>query len=186
VTKAWTGWQEGAQLAIINELMASGRADVLNRLKSPIKDTLRIEKKFGNAFEIPNHMNFFCMTNYKDALPIEEDDRRRLILFSAVKKRSADYYSTLFRNIADADKVAAVMDYLLKHKITFNPKAPAPLTDAKREMGERARSDVESYLQAMHDERQGPFAYLASLMGAEVSALSMVAGEGLEPPTPGL
>jgi site-specific DNA recombinase len=28
--------------------------------------------------------------------------------------------------------------------------------------------------------------YLASLMGAEVSALSMVAGEGLEPPTPGL
>jgi site-specific DNA recombinase len=28
--------------------------------------------------------------------------------------------------------------------------------------------------------------YLASLMGAEVSALPMVAGEGLEPPTPGL
>jgi site-specific DNA recombinase len=28
--------------------------------------------------------------------------------------------------------------------------------------------------------------YLASLMGAEVSALAMVAGEGLEPPTPGL
>jgi site-specific DNA recombinase len=28
--------------------------------------------------------------------------------------------------------------------------------------------------------------YLASVMGVEVSALSMVAGEGLEPPTPGL
>jgi len=158
VTKAWTGWQEGAQLAIINELMASGRADVLNRLKSPItEDTLRIEKKFGNAFEIPNHMNFFCMTNYKDALPIDEDDRRWLILFSTAKKRPAEYYSALFRNIADADNVAAVTDHLLKHKITFNPKAPAPFTDAKREMGERARSDVETYLQSLYDEHRGPF-----------------------------
>jgi len=96
--------------------------------------------------------------NHKDALPIEQDDRRWLILFSAAKKRPAEYYSTLFRNIADRDKVAAVMDYLLNHKITFNPKAPAPYTEAKREMGERARSDVETHLQTLYDERQGCFA----------------------------
>ena len=60
VTKAWTGWQEGAQLAIINELMAGGSAVVLNRLKSPItEDTLANRKKFGNSFSIPNHMNIF-------------------------------------------------------------------------------------------------------------------------------
>jgi hypothetical protein len=158
VTKQWTGWLEGAQLAIINELMAQGRADVLNRLKSPItEDTLRIEKKFGNAFAIPNYMNFFGMTNFKDALPIDEDDRRWLILFSRAKKREPEYYDALFRNIADDDKVAAVMHYLLQHQISFNPKAPAPFTDAKREMGERARSDVEAELQMLYDQERSPF-----------------------------
>ena len=51
------------------------------------------------------------------------------------------------------------MDYLLKHRITFNPKAPAPFTEAKGEMGERARSDVESDLQMLFNERREPFAH---------------------------
>ena len=160
VVKAWTGWQEGAQLAIINELMAQGRTDVLNRLKSPItEDTLRIEKKFGNAFTIPNHMNLFCMTNFKDALPIKEGDRRWLILFSPAEKQPAVYYERLFANIADDEKVAAVMAYLLEHRISFNPKAPAPWTQAKADMQERARSDIAVDLQSQYEQQQWPFSF---------------------------
>ncbi|UPJ49895.1 bifunctional DNA primase/polymerase [Bradyrhizobium sp. 200] len=158
VIKTYTGWQEGAQLAIINELMAGGSASVLNRLKSPItEDTLRIEKKFGNTFSIPNHMNLFAMTNHKDALPIPADDRRWLILFSSASKQPAEYYDALFDNIADDSKVAAVMQYLLERFITFNPKAPAPMTDAKRDMAERSQSDATILLKDMLAEGRTPF-----------------------------
>ncbi|MCA1549348.1 bifunctional DNA primase/polymerase [Bradyrhizobium sp. BRP19] len=158
VTKHWTGWQESAQLAIINELMAGGSAVVLNRLKAPItEDSLRIEKKFGNTFSIPNHMNIFGMTNFKDALPITNDDRRWLILFSNVEARPADYYESLFTNIADDDKVAAVMHYLMNRFIALNPKGKAPSTAAKREMEQRAKSDELIKLGDMFEERRAPF-----------------------------
>jgi hypothetical protein len=158
VIKQWTGWQEGAQLAIINELMAGGSPAVLNRLKSPItEDSLRVEKKFGNSFSIPNHMNFFAMTNHKDALPIPADDRRWLILFSKATARGEDYYDGFFQNLHDDSKVAAVMQFLLDRFITFNPKGKAPQTEAKFEMEERSKTDDRVLLEAMLDERRAPF-----------------------------
>jgi hypothetical protein len=158
VISKYTGWQEGIQLAVINELMAEGRADVLNRLKAPItEDTLRIEKKYGNAFTIPNHMNLFCMTNFKDALPIREGDRRWLVIFSPALKRPTKYYAELFANVADDSKVAAVAHYLKNRAIALDPKAPAPYTEAKREMQERARSDISADLHGDFENRQGAF-----------------------------
>jgi len=158
VLSKYTGWQEGVQLAIINELMAEGRTDVLNRLKSPItEDTLRIEKKFGNTFTIPNHMTLFCMTNFKNALDLTEGDRRWLVLFSPASKQPVEYYERLFANIADDDKAAAVMGYLMEHTITFNPKAPAPYTAAKAEMQELAKSDMEADLYGRFETELPPF-----------------------------
>ena len=52
-----------------------------------------------------------------------------------------------------------MVDYLMRHKITFNPKAPAPFTEAKQEMGERARSDVEADLQMLFHEGREPFTH---------------------------
>jgi hypothetical protein len=158
VLKTFTGWQEGAQLAIINELMADGRHDVLNRLKSPItEDTLRIEKKFGNTFTIPNHMNLFCMTNFRDALPLTQGDRRWLVLYSPALKQKPEYYDRLFANIGDDSKVAAVMEFLLTWEIQFNPKAPAPWTAAKADMQELAQTDTEADLQSRYEAGHSPF-----------------------------
>ena len=159
-TSVYTTWQEGKQLAIVNELMVDGKRDVLDRLKAPItEDTLRVHKKYGNPFTIPNHLNFFCMTNHKDALPITTHDRRWLILFSPAAKQSKEYYGRLFASIADDAKIAAVMDYLLTRTIAFNPKGPAPLTEAKRDMQERARSDIRMDLQSRYDGGLEPFVH---------------------------
>jgi Mesyanzhinovviridae bifunctional DNA primase/polymerase len=151
-TSTFTSWQEGAQLAIVNELMVDGRREVADRLKSPITDpTLRIHKKFGNEFTIPNHLNFFAMTNHRDSLPLSETDRRWLVLFSQATPQPRTYYDRLFANIADDSKVAAVMAYLLGRKIGFNPKGPAPFTEAKAEMQKLAKSDITLDLQAAYD-----------------------------------
>lgn len=159
--KTWTGWQERAQLAIINELYAAGDTAVLNRLKSPItEDKLRIEKKFGNVFSIPNYLNFVCFSNHKDALKLTPTDRRWLVLFSRWTPGPNDkaYYDNLFDNcIANNSKVAAVLAFLLDHKISFNPKGHAPMTEAKIEMVERNRDDYAVTLDERWSTRAKPF-----------------------------
>lgn len=93
VTSRWTAWMEGAQLAIIEELMTLGRREVANRLKPAITDpTLRIEEKNCSIYSIPNCLNFLCFTNHEDALPIEHGDRRWLVVFSPAVKRDEVYY----------------------------------------------------------------------------------------------
>ncbi len=110
------GWQEGAQLAIINELCAAGPIlwnDSSNRSRNK---NYALKTKFGNAFSIPNHMNFFAMTNHRDALTLSDDDRRWLVLFSGSPTKPESYYEELFANIRDDVKLAAVMHYLM-HRV---------------------------------------------------------------------
>jgi|SRR5579862_294687 len=162
VTDKYSGWQERAQIAIINELYAAERHDVFNRLKQPLtEDKLRIHKKYGHQFDIPNYLNIFAMTNHKDAVALTKTDRRWMVLFSKLAPTSADdpYYATLFANIASDDKIAAVMAYLLDRKIKLNPKAHAPGTEAKVEMQERMRSDSIVDLQRLLDEGLEPFTF---------------------------
>ena len=159
IDHAFTAWMEGAQLAIINELMVSG-ADIYNNLKSPITDkTLRIKKKFLTPFEIPNHLNFFCMSNFMNAVPIKKRDRRWMILQSKMDPEADAYYNSLFANINNDRKCAAVMAYLLKRKIAINPKGVAPWTPAKGDMLDRVKSDVETDLQTMFEEARGVMAH---------------------------
>jgi hypothetical protein len=160
VTATFTGWQEGAQLAIINELMALGRLDVINRLKSPITDpVLRIHKKFGNPYTIPNHLNFLCFTNHIDSIPIGTNDRRWLVLFSKAIPNPPAYYAELFRKIESDDAVAAVLHYLTERAIKLNPKGVAPMTAAKAEMQELTLPEVEAYLRERFVRREPPFEF---------------------------
>lgn len=156
----YTGWQEGAQLAIVAEVWVNGDKEIMDFLKRMItEDTLRIHKKFGNRFSIPNHLNFFCMTNHKDAVPITKYDRRWMVLSSPFmpKPSDKDYFDQLWSNIKDDSKLAAVMGYLMDHKIAFNPKGHAPMTAAKLDMQERALSDIAADLKGRFDGRFEPF-----------------------------
>ena len=49
------------------------------------------------------------------------------------------------------------MAYLLGRKIGFNPKGPAPFTEAKAEMQKLAKSDITLDLQAAYDAGLEPF-----------------------------
>jgi len=56
LTSQFTAWQEGAQLAVINELMMLGRQQIANRLKSDITEPwLRIRAMYRVGYSLPNH-----------------------------------------------------------------------------------------------------------------------------------
>ena len=158
VTARFTVWQEGAQLAVIEELMSLGRLELANRLKPVITEpTLRIEEKYGTPYSIPNHLNLLCFTNHHDALRIENGDRRWLVLFSTARPRGQPYYDRLFGHIASEDGPAAVKHWLARRRMELNPKGRAPETAAKEEMRRLSIGEVEAWWLDAHENGSRPF-----------------------------
>lgn len=157
VVSRWTAWTEGAQLAIIEELMCLGRLDLANRLKPIITEpTLRIEDKGCSLYSIPNHLNLIAFTNHDDAVPIERGDRRWLVVFSEAESRDEPYYERLF-DYLEGDGPSAVKQWLLDREIKLSPKGMAPKTKGKAEMRRLSLSEAEQYLAELLEEGVAPF-----------------------------
>lgn len=157
VTSRWTAWMEGAQLAVIEELMTLGRREVANRLKPAITDpTLRIEQKHCSIYSIPNCLNFLCFTNHEDALPIEHGDRRWLVVFSPAVKRDEAYYRRLFGYL-DGGGAAHVKHWLAERRVALNPHGVAPATVGKEAMRRLGMGDAEAFLLDLFEAGEPPF-----------------------------
>jgi len=158
ISGTYTGWQEGAQLAIIEELMMIGRLSFANRLKSVITDPmLRIIEKYLRAYSIPNHLNLICFTNHSDGLHLESGDRRWLVIASPAKVLEAGYYKKLFTHIDSIEGQAAVKHYLMTRDVRLDPKGRAPETSAKEDMRSLSESDAERYLRECFEQADPPF-----------------------------
>lgn len=158
VISRWTAWTEGAQLAVIEELMAIGRLEVTNRLKPIITEpTLRIEDKGCRIYSIPNHLNLMCFTNFEDALKIENIDRRWLVLSSPAVARGIDYYVPLFKYLEGGGGPAAVKHWLQRREPRLSPKEIAPRTRGKEQMHRLSKGDLRSHLASLLEEGGPPF-----------------------------
>lgn len=161
VNSRWTAWTEGAQLAVIEELMTRGRVDMANRLKPIItQEDLRIEDKGFPLYTIPNRLNLIAFTNHSDALPIEKTDRRWMVLFSDPAPFESDqqqraYYAKLFAAV-EAEG-SAFKQFLQTRKVALDPKGHAPMTKGKEEMRRLSLGDVEQTLEEMLGSRDAPF-----------------------------
>ncbi len=55
----FTGWMKGAQLIVVEEMMAMGRLELMNKLKPLITQPhLRINEKYVPQYRMPNRANF--------------------------------------------------------------------------------------------------------------------------------
>jgi len=82
----WTTWQVGAQMIVIEEVMALGRLEFMNLLKPKItEDRTEVNEKYMTAFEQPNVYNFLLLTNHPDSIILDRDDRRYFVIHSPAK-----------------------------------------------------------------------------------------------------
>ncbi|MCQ8186431.1 bifunctional DNA primase/polymerase [Parvularcula maris] len=160
VTGNWTAWQQGASLAIIEELMTLGKLEVANKLKPVITDdTLRIENKNMPLYSIPNHLNILAFTNHDDAVRLEDGDRRWMVLSSPMEPQDDAYYDDLFGWIGSEEAPGAFIHMLQQRTPKLNPKGRAPMTAGKLTMREASKSDIELTIEQWLEEQSGPFAH---------------------------
>lgn len=147
---AFTGWAQGQCVMAIEEIRLVGhnRYDVLNRVKPFITNpVIEIHPKGRDPYNVENTTNYLLFTNYRDAMPLSQNERRFLVLFSQwqnsdtlrkFKAENPDYYVDLYCALDDSGP--AIRQWLLQHELheDFNPKGDAPITKAFHHMVEAA------------------------------------------------
>ncbi len=158
LTADFNGWANRRVLVIGDEVSGSGNQAETDKLKGLITGTTnRINEKYQPSREAPNLMNFVFLSNHHDALFMNDGDRR-FFVWEILSGQLPQTMAKEFVAWRDHGGLSALLYALLNFDISsFNPKAPAPMTEAKQQMVEDNRSDLEGWV--------------AGLMGSNVSKL---------------
>jgi putative DNA primase/helicase len=95
---------------------------------------IRVNPKFQGAYRQRNQVNIVYLSNHGQPLPLENDDRRHLVVWTP-PMLPEDYYDEVFLELENGGTEAFYW-YLL-HKVDttgFHPKKRPPMTDAKRQL----------------------------------------------------
>lgn len=149
----YTSWAEESCMTFFEEVKVDNyrKYEILNKLKPFITNpVISVRKMYRDTYEAINTTNYFALTNFKDCLPIDDNDRRYCVVFSqwqgadALERFMAEnpgYYPDLYDSMRKG--VGEILDWLLTHPIpdSFLSLKRAPMTRAKEMMQEMARSD---------------------------------------------
>ncbi len=153
----FTGWLEGKQIILIEELMAQGRLELANKLKPILtQEVIRINEKHKVVYQIRNLASFFCTTNYEDPIYIEEGDRRWWFYRSPAEPLAPSYYSDLEQ--WTVKNAGVIKNHLMTMDISgFNPNAAPPITKDKQRLVRASLPPVEWFLKERLDDLAYPF-----------------------------
>lgn len=163
MAEKYSPWAEGKLFLFIEEVRLHGenRFDVLNKLKPFISNaTVPVRRMQTDVYQVLNTVNYMMGTNFKNALPINEEDSRYFPIFSrwqrkekldAFKEANPDYYADLAEVKQHGDALRRFfLDYELHPE--FDAVRRAPPSAARREMVALNRSAEED---AFDDVIQG-------------------------------
>ena len=149
----FTDWSVGQCMTFIEEIKLDGKQkyEVLNSIKPYItNEVIEVHPKGSKPHVALNTSNYFALTNYQDAIPIDSKDRRYCVLFSQwqsseklakFEEDNKGYYPSLYKAIRDSPE--ELLYWLLNHEIpqSFYDTKRAPHTKAKELMKHLAKPD---------------------------------------------
>lgn len=145
----FTDWAYGQCVACLEEVRIVGRQgkdkwETVNRIKPFItNNVIEIHPKGKAVMNVINTTSYMLFSNYKDALPLDENSRRYLVLFSrwqhreelkAFKEANPKYYERLYDTLSEC--AGALRKWLIEHEQdeSFDPRGDAPETKARKVM----------------------------------------------------
>lgn len=193
----FTDWAYGQCVACLEEVRIVGKRgsdkwETINRIKPFVtNNVIEIHPKGKPVFNVINTTSYLLFSNYKDALPLDENSRRYLILFSRWQHRDAlmrfktanpMYYQRLYETLGEC--AGALRKWLLEHEqgSEFNPQGDAPETQARRVMISKSKPEFIQVLDEIIAEDANPAISRELLDLGELAA--EMAARGIEWPGP--
>lgn len=166
----FTDWAWGQCLACVEEirLVKHSKYEVVNRVKPMVTNNIiEVHPKGGKVINVKNTTSYLLFTNFKDALPLDDDGRRFCVLFSQwqrkanldrFKDENPDYYVDLYATIEQS--AGSIREWLLNHECSedFKPLGDAPWTPAKAFMIKQAKPEFIQQLDEIIAEDDSLFA----------------------------
>ena len=125
-------WSDSKLFILAEEVVTRAEMwHIKNELKELVTgEWIRINPKNIAAYRQRNQVNIVYLSNENQPLPIDNDDRRHLVIYTP-PALGEDLYDEVFAEI-DRGGVAALYDHLLKLDLSkFHPKKRPPMTEAK-------------------------------------------------------
>ena len=158
VISDFNGWATNVSVNVLEELRVKGhnRYDAINSLKPLVTDRMiQINDKGVKQYMTYNTTNYICFTNYKDSLPIDQDDRRWWVIFTQIEclsdlrsfvgEDAITYFPKLFNAVRTYG--GEIRKWLLDYKLSdeFLSIKQAPMTDSKLSMIATEEASFEGY-----------------------------------------
>jgi len=128
-------WGENRLFILAEEIVSRMEMwHVKNKLKNLVTgDTIRINPKGMIAYSQKNHLNIVYLSNENQPLPLENDDRRHLVVYTP-PALSEMFFDELYEEIENGG-VEAFYHYLMARDLSgFHPKKRPPMTQAKKNL----------------------------------------------------
>lgn len=144
----YNSWAKNRLFVIGDEVLSSGARKEVDQLKGLITGAyLRNNEKNQREYEIANHTSFLFLSNHSDAMHLDNDSRRFFVSEIKVAPLCSKFYAgyAAWRD----DGGLAELHYFLINDVNldgFDPKAPAPMTEAKNDMVSAGRSGLEQWM----------------------------------------
>lgn len=125
-------WASGKLFMIADEVVARQELfHIKNKIKALITgETIRINPKNVAAHDERNHVNLVFLSNEKQPLVLEQDDRRFVVIWTP-HKLGENYYSDVAEEVANGG-IEALHDYLLQLPLgDFSEHSKPPMTQSK-------------------------------------------------------
>lgn len=147
----YNAWSESCQVVFFEEIKLHGhnRFDVLNKVKPLITNAMiSVRRMQTDIYQVVNTATYFLTTNFRDALPLDQNDSRYFPIFSrfqtqedleAFLRTDPTYYDRLYGALSHG---GALRKWLLQHEIsaTFSANKRAPKSKARKEMIRHSKS----------------------------------------------
>lgn len=171
VESSFNEWLFAKQLICFQEMLATGRRNIYNKLKTYITDPIHtINTKHVSLQRIANRAVYVFLTNYKHALSLDPSDRRMWVWYSKMLKKSPAYYERYYEWLSNPRSASWLLRFLLDYDTSkFRPSAPPPMTDAKRQLVEASASEIEQFLRQAAEAGTWP-------MGCDLVSLPHIHG----------
>lgn len=151
-------WAEKKLFIVGDEVLARGEMfHIKNRLKGFVtSETIRVNPKNVAAHNEKNCMNIVFLSNERQPIVLENDDRRHCVIWAPPKPD--DGFFAEINDEIDNGGIAALHDYLLKLDLgDFRPWTKPPMTEAKADLIELGLSSEERFTREwMRLEITGP------------------------------
>lgn len=141
-------WAKNKQFVLGEEITGSDKRTDGDRLKHMVsREQVSINTKYQPVYSLSDCANYLLTTNHPDALFLENSDRRMFVYEIEGAPLPTEFYTKVYNTWKETTGPAALFYYLL-HSVdcsTFDPRAPALMTNAKADMHELSRSDVDAW-----------------------------------------